>query len=102
MKKNRRPTSGTGTDEEDALGYGQARTRSFRFWQSLFSKQVQQTAGEHISFLGGTSKFHCNRLCQEKARGYDSTPCMKTYLSASLIEMLIFTFLLALGRIQMF
>lgn len=65
--------------------------------QSLFlGASPKQTAGEHVSFLVGCLIIVIG--CVKKGLwGYDSTPCMKTYLSASLIGTLIFTFLLGAG-----
>lgn len=60
--------------------------------QSLFlGAGPKQIAGENISFLVGCLIVVIG--CVKKGLwGYDSTPCMKTYLSASLIGTLIFTF----------
>ena len=65
--------------------------------QSLFlGAGPKQIAGENISFLVGCLIVVIG--CVKKGLwGYDSTPCMKTYLSASLIGTLIFTFLLGAG-----
>lgn len=65
--------------------------------QSLFlGADPKQTAGENISFLVGCLIVVIG--CVKKGLwGYDSTPCMKTYLGASLIGTLIFTFLLGAG-----
>lgn len=59
--------------------------------QSLFlGAGPKQIAGENISFLVGCLIVVIG--CVKKGLwGYDSTPCMKTYLSASLIGTLIFT-----------
>lgn len=65
--------------------------------QSLFlGAGPKQIAEENISFLVGCLIVVIG--CVKKGLwGYDSTPCMKTYLSASLIGTLIFTFLLGAG-----
>lgn len=65
--------------------------------QSLFlGASPKETAGENIAFLSGCLIIVIG--CVKKGLwGYDSAPCMKTYLSASLIGTLIFTFLLGAG-----